>query len=233
MIRSFFFWLTLLIVTPLCAGACGLLFFWDAAFLLFARLWARLICAAAGVRVIRKDECPPPPGPAVYMFNHASNFDIFALCMHIPPRTRMVAKKQLGWIPIFGWALHLTGMVMVDRRNHTRAIKQMEKAAKVVHDGRPIFVSPEGTRSQTGELLPFKKGGFIIAIGAQAPIVPVIIHGAFGVQSRRAFRISPGDIHISFKTPIPTEGLTVADRDALIAKLRAVFIAELAKPPLA
>ena len=232
MLRSLLFWLTLVLVTPLCAGGACLLFFWDGGFITLASVWARLLCAAAGVRVIRRDGCPPPSGPAVYMFNHASNFDVFALCMHIPPRTRMVAKKQLGWIPIFGWALHLTGMVMVDRRNHTRAMKQMEKAAKIVHDNRPIFVSPEGTRSRTGELLPFKKGGFIIAIGAQAPIVPVIIHGAFAVQSRRAFRINPGEIHISFKAPIPTAGLTVADRDALIAKVRAVFVEELAQPPL-
>ena len=77
-----------------------------------------------------------------------------------------------------------------------------------------------------------KKGGFIIAIGAQAPIVPVIIHGAFEVQTRRAFRINPGDIQISYKAPIATTGLTLADRDALIARVRGVFEAELAKTPL-
>lgn len=87
MLRSLFFWLTLVTVTIVCALAACCLFFWDRGFLFFAWLWARLICAAAGVEVECIHRVPLPQGPAIYMFNHASNFDIFALSQNIPPRT--------------------------------------------------------------------------------------------------------------------------------------------------
>lgn len=142
----------------------------------------------------------------------------------------MIAKKQLGYIPIFGWALYLSGMVMVDRDNHRAALLQLEKTAKIIHDGRPLFISPEGTRSVTGALLPFKKGGFVIALKAGVPVVPVIIRGARAIQSRAAFRINPGKVTIEFLPPVSTEGMGIEQRDELIVQVRVVFVAEMGRP---
>ncbi len=228
MVRSALYWLALAPVTVLLASAVCLFFLWDGALLLCARIWARVLCAVAGVKVVRApDRAPLPRGPAVYTINHSSDWDIFAMALHLPPRTRGVAKRELGWIPFFGWALHLSGMIMVDRRNHTRAVRQLEAAAKKIRDGRPIFMAPEGTRSRSGELLPFKKGAFVLAIQAQVPVVPIVIKGAYEVQVRHSLRLNPGTVTIQFLEPIPTAGLTLDDRDALIEKVRGIYLREL------
>lgn len=233
MLRSLLFWITLPIITVLLASTVCVLFLWDGALLTCSKLWGQALCLAAGVTVKRSNRAPLPTGPAVYIINHSSDWDIFALAMNLPPRTRGVAKRELGWIPFFGWALRLSGMILVDRANHSRALRQMEEAAKKVHDGRPIFMAPEGTRSKTGELLPFKKGAFVLAIRAQVPIVPIVIKGAYEVQSKHSFRINPGVITMEFLEPIPTGGLTLDDRDALIAKVRGIYLHELGPLALA
>lgn len=227
--RTLLFWITLLVATPVLATVACLFFFREQVFLGCAHLWGRLVLAAAGVRVTREDRAPLPEGPAIFMFNHASNFDIFAIACNLPPRARFIAKKQLGWIPIFGWALHLCGMILIDRENHQKAMVQIQAVADKIKSGRPVLMAPEGTRSRTGELLPFKKGGFVMAILAGVPVVPVAIHGAYGIQPRHSLRINPGLVRVVFMAPVSTTGLTVEDRAALIEKVRGVFVEELSK----
>jgi 1-acyl-sn-glycerol-3-phosphate acyltransferase len=228
MFRTLLFWITLLIATPVLATIACLFFFREQVFLGCAHLWGRVVLAAAGVRVAREDRAPLPGGPAIFMFNHASNFDIFAIACNLPPRARFIAKKQLGYIPIFGWALHLCGMVMIDRDNHKKAMQQIQQAAAKIRSGRPVLMAPEGTRSRSGELQPFKKGGFVMAIAAGVPVVPVAIHGAFAIQSPRSLRINPGTVRVVFMEPVSTAGLTLDDRTALLEKVRGIFVAELA-----
>jgi len=227
MLRTLLFWINLMIATPVLATIACLFFFLERVFLGCAHLWGRWVLAAAGVRVTREERAPLPPGPAIYMFNHASNFDIFAIATNLPPRARFIAKKQLGWIPIFGWALHLCGMILIDRENHRKAMVQIQAVARKIQSGRPVLMAPEGTRSRDGGLLPFKKGGFVMAILAGVPVVPVVIHGAYDIQPRGSFRINPGTVRVVFMEPVSTKELTVDDRTALLEKVRGIFLAEL------
>jgi 1-acyl-sn-glycerol-3-phosphate acyltransferase len=229
MLRTLLYWITLLTATPVLATVACLFFFREQVFLGCAHLWGRLVLAAAGVKVTREARAPLPQGPAIYMFNHASNFDIFAIATHLPPRARFIAKKQLGWIPIFGWALHLCGMILIDRENRQKALVQIQAVADKIKSGRPVLMAPEGTRSRDGALLPFKKGGFVMAILAGVPVVPVVIHGAYDIQPRGSLRINPGTVRVVFMAPESTAGLTVEDRGALIEKVRGVFLAELGR----
>jgi 1-acyl-sn-glycerol-3-phosphate acyltransferase len=180
------------------------------------RLWCKANLRAAGVRLrIHGAENVPRNEARVYVANHVSWFDVFALASYLP-RYRFIAKKELFKLPIFGPAIRATAGIEIDRRNRKAAFQAYETAARDVKEGLSVVVYPEGTRGYTYELRPFKKGPFVLAIAAHVPIVPTIIHGTIGIQPKGSFRIRPGVIDIYFLDPIPTTGLTYADRDTLM-----------------
>jgi 1-acyl-sn-glycerol-3-phosphate acyltransferase len=179
-------------------------------------LWCKAILRAAGVRLrIHDAENVPRNEARIYVANHVSWFDVFALASYLP-RYRFIAKKELFKLPIFGPAIRVTAGIEIDRRNRKAAFQAYETAARDVKDGLSVVVYPEGTRGHSYELRPFKKGPFVLAIAAQVPIVPTIIHGTIEIQRKGSFRIRPGMIDIYFLDPIPTAGLTYADRDTLM-----------------
>ncbi|MGH9750191.1 MAG: lysophospholipid acyltransferase family protein [Candidatus Polarisedimenticolia bacterium] len=161
-----------------------------------------------------------PAGPCVYIANHQSQLDIPALIRALPASTRFIAKKELLYVPIFGWALWLAGFVFVDRRDRDKAIRSLEMAARKVRTGTPILVFAEGTRSPDGRLLPFKKGGFVLAMQAGVPIVPVTVRGGTEILPKGSLRIRPGRIEVSIGDPIDTTRYSFETRDALIADVR-------------
>jgi 1-acyl-sn-glycerol-3-phosphate acyltransferase len=180
------------------------------------RLWCKAILRAAGVRMrIHGAEHVPRNEARVYVANHVSWFDVFALAAYLP-RYRFIAKKELFKLPIFGPAIRATAAIEIDRRNRKAAFQAYEIAARDVKEGLSVVVYPEGTRGHTYELRPFKKGPFVLAIAAHVPIVPTIIHGTIAIQPKGSFRIRPGVIDMYFLEPIPTAGLTYADRDTLM-----------------
>jgi 1-acyl-sn-glycerol-3-phosphate acyltransferase len=180
------------------------------------RLWCRAILRAAGVRLrVHGAENVPRNEARVYAANHVSWFDVFALASYLP-RYRFIAKKELFKIPIFGPAIRAAVGIEIDRANRKAAFVAYEIAARDVKQGLSVVVYPEGTRGRTYELRPFKKGPFVLAIAAHVPIVPTIIHGTIEIQPKGSFRIRPGVIDLYFLDPIPTTGLTYADRDALM-----------------
>jgi len=199
--------------------------------LALARLWSRVILGVPGVKVEVKMRAPLEPGrPYVFMSNHASMVDIWAMFVAIPASFRFIAKKQLARIPLFGWAMAAGRFIFIDRQNAVSARRSMEEAARRIRSGQSVIIYPEGTRTRDGRLLPFKKGGFHLAIDSGADIVPVAIRGSREVMPRGAALIRSGTVSVEVGEPIPTAGLGTADRDALIAKVRARVAAMLGEP---
>lgn len=179
------------------------------------RLWARLVVAAAGVRVVlHGTEHLQRQEPRVYALNHVSWFDIFTMAS-ILSRYGFVAKAELFRIPLFGRASILTGAIPIQRENRKAAFAAYDQAAERIRGGRNVVVCPEGTRGKSYELRPFKRGPFVLAIAAQVPVVPVVLHGTREVQARGSFRVRAGTVHVHFHEPIPTAGSAYGDRDRL------------------
>jgi 1-acyl-sn-glycerol-3-phosphate acyltransferase len=177
--------------------------------------WARAICRAAGVRIIVHDQARMSDRDGVvYISNHVSWFDVFALAATLP-RYSFVAKSELRRIPMFGRAAETVGIVFLERGNKKQAFDSYKLAAEQVRLGRSIVVCPEGTRGPDYHLRPFKKGPFVLAIASQSPIVPTIVYGSREVMPRGSFRITRGEIHLHFLEPIPTAGLHYDHRGAL------------------
>ncbi len=158
---------------------------------------------------------------AVYCANHTSNIDAPLLFHALHPRLHMLYKAEFGRMPILGRAAPVAGFVPVERQNPEQSQQAVDLAAESVARGHSFLVFPEGTRSRTGELLPFKKGGFIMAIKAQAPIVPVAIVGGRAAMTRGSRLIRPVTVDVRVGQPIETAGMTLDDRDRLIAIVRA------------
>jgi 1-acyl-sn-glycerol-3-phosphate acyltransferase len=162
------------------------------------------------------------------MSNHESALDILLGFVAIPNKTVFLAKKELFKIPIFGWAMKAAGMIKIDRQNPDIARKSVDNAVDIlVNSSFSTLIYPEGTRSQNGELLPFKKGGFILAIRSQLPIVPVTILGAGKALPKGKFNIKRTRIIVVIDKPITTYGMNINDKEELLQKCRTVIIQNL------
>jgi 1-acyl-sn-glycerol-3-phosphate acyltransferase len=185
-----------------------------------ARNWASRILAAAGVDVTVHGGERIALTPRVYVSNHVSWFDVFALAS-VLPRFKFVAKVELGRIPIFGAGARAVGTIFIDRDNRKAAFASYQVAGQRIREGSPVVVYPEGTRGRDYGLRPFKKGPIVLAISSGAPIIPVIVHGTIAVQARDSWAIRPGHVHLHFLEPITTTGLTYEDRDRLARQVEA------------
>jgi 1-acyl-sn-glycerol-3-phosphate acyltransferase len=160
---------------------------------------------------------------AVYAVNHASNVEppvLYAVLSELFPRLRVLYKAELRKLPILVRAFDLAGFVPLERGNRDQSLPAIERAAAALREGNSFLIFPEGTRSRTGELLPFKKGGFIMALQGRAPIVPVAISGARDAMKKGSLVIRPVRVTVRFGRPIETAALTIDDRDALVARVR-------------
>lgn len=182
--------------------------------------WAWWLLRAAGVRVVlHRDDGLVDGAPRVFIANHVSWFDIPAM-IEVLPHYGFVAKRELEKVPLFGPAARAVGVIYIDRENRKAAFGAYEDAGQKIRDGNAVLVYPEGTRGTSYALRPFKKGPFVLAIGAQAPIVPTVIYGTIEVNPRGQFRANPGTVHVHLLKPIPTAGLTYSDRDAIAEQVR-------------
>ncbi len=168
----------------------------------------------------------------VIMSNHQSHYDIPVLYHVLGGNIRMVAKKELFRVPIFGAAMQAAGFISVDRSNRERAVRSLDKAKEILAQGMNVFIAPEGTRSKTGELLPFKKGGFNLALDMGLPILPVSVQGTRDALPPSAARSNSGaDVKVRIAPPIdvgPYASQGKKGRDALLADVRATIERSLA-----
>jgi len=189
--------------------------------------FASWILTGVGVRVeVRGAENLDRNRAAIVMANHRSLLDIPVMIRHIP-RIRFVAKKELGRIPIFGWSLALSEHVLIDRNDRSSAIKGLQNMADVFRRGRNLMVFAEGTRSPSERLLPFKKGGFHIALDTGLPILPVSIEGNQHTLPKGAVLLRPGKLVVTVHPLVPVEGLSRGDIPGLMAEVRAAVLSGL------
>lgn len=186
------------------------------------RIYANGLLKASGVKVSTVGFENLPDGPAVFVANHQSFFDILALISVLVGRVRFVAKKELAKIPVFGQALRAAGHIFIDRQRRQAAFESYEIAAEMIRAGMSAVIFAEGTRSRTGDLLPFKKGPFVLALASQVPVVPVYCAHTFGILPKGSVRIHPHPITLYFGDPIPTEGMDYEDRGELLKRTESV-----------
>ena len=181
--------------------------------------WCRNILRITGVKVsVHGAERMSAEEGHVYMANHVSWYDIFALASVIP-RYTWIAKSELRRLPLFGKAAESAGIVFIDRDNRKAAFESYKVAAQDVRRGRSVIICPEGTRGKDYHLRPFKKGPFVLAIASGAPVIPTLIHGTREVMAKGSFRIKKGNVNIHLLEPVPTEGYTYEDRTELMEKV--------------
>ena len=195
-----------------------------------AQLWVRLNLLIYGVRVRTTRLAPLEPSAAyVFMSNHRSQFDILATVRALEDfQLRWVAKVELTRVPIFGWALRRSGHLVIDRSNTAQAIATLRAAERRMREGISVMIFPEGTRSAPGQtLLPFKKGGFMLALETGIPIVPVAVRHSDQVLPKGAWRVAAGEIEVVVGRPIPVAGL---DREELSRRVRAFLLEQLTRP---
>jgi 1-acyl-sn-glycerol-3-phosphate acyltransferase len=166
----------------------------------------------------------PVGQPVVFVSNHLSWVDIWALLAGLPGTIRFVFKKELSRVPFLGPAINAMGHIEIDRANRGSAFAAYDRAAEQVRAGTSAVVFAEGTRSMTGRLLPFKKGPFVLAIAAGVPVVPVVCLDTFERLPKRSLLPRPGPITVRIGRPIPTAGLGYDARDRLAAETRTAML---------
>lgn len=185
-------------------------------------MWARRLLALNGIRLRTVGlERLDPATSYVFVANHASLVDIWAILAAVPHSVKFLAKRELLRLPLFGRAMRAAGHLPIDRADMRHAFAAYDSAAEKIRRGTSAAVFAEGTRSRSGELLPFKRGPFVLAIRAGAPIAPTWIGNSFTILPPGSLRVRPGEVVVSFGHPIPTAGLDFDARERLGLAARA------------
>ena len=186
-----------------------------------ARIWSRLILKTSRIAVqVEGLENIRPGEAAIFCVNHPSAMDIPILFVHLPVQFRFLAKKNLFHVPFLGWHLRRSGHVPVDREHPQSAMKSFEQAVRKIHDGNSMLLFPEGGRSRDGRLRPFKRGSFLLAVQAAAPVIPITLNGTRAVLPPNSLHIHPGRPEMIVHAPIETRGLAPKDIPQLSDKVR-------------
>lgn len=186
---------------------------------------SELALAAAGVSLnIVGEENVWAVRPAVFLFNHQSQLDVFVLAALLRKDFTGVAKKQLEKDPFFGPIGYLADVAYIDRSNTEAARKGLEPAVEALKSGKSIAIAPEGTRSPTPRLLPFKKGPFHIAMQAAVPVVPIVMRNCGEIMAAHSMVIHSGEVDVAVLEPVSTEGWTKENLDEKIAEVRQMYL---------
>lgn len=189
-------------------------------------MWAPVLLWAGGARLkVEGLENVPTDRALMFACNHQSTIDMPAFSMAMPYNFRFVSKKALKYVPFMGFYLSMAGVVFVDRKNHSAAVQSLDQATLHLKAGTSIVMFAEGSRSESQEVMPFKKGPFALAIGAGVPVIPVTIEGSGKLMPKNSWKITPGVITIHFGKPIDSTQFA-GDKDALLVAVRNAVIAE-------
>jgi len=172
-----------------------------------ASQWARFTLNCAHTKVVVKGQENIPDGPAIYMSNHSSFFDVFTILGYLNVQFRWTVKKELFRIPLLGLAMRRIGYISIDRGNHEKALQGLMIAVEKIRSGASVVIFPEGTRTVDGKLqYPFKKGGFHLAVESGKPIVPMAVIGSREVLCKYGMKVNPGTITLIIDKPIYPDG---------------------------
>jgi len=192
--------------------------------------WARVILKVCGVEVelqgvenVRKDV------PRLYMANHTSYFDIFALLSTLPVDFKFIVKQELMRIPIFGAAMRRAGYIGIERDDPRKALKSMHDAADRIKNGASVLIFPEGTRSEDGCLQPFKAGGFHLALRSGCDIVPIAITGSREIVPKGSLRVQKGTIRVAVGKEISVKGQTKKNMGRVMEQVRDAMAGQLSR----
>jgi len=191
------------------------------------KIWARIILWISGIKLtVEGLENVDPDKPYIFAMNHISLYDIPAAFVAIPQTGRFIAKKELFKIPLLSTAMRLAGILRIDRGNSAEARKTLDKAIQSIKKGCSVIIFPEGTRSKTNEIQPFKKGGFIIALQGNIAILPTIICGTQYIVPKGSGLVKTGHIRIKFMPVIDTTAYGYDKRNELLHKVRNIIVNE-------
>jgi 1-acyl-sn-glycerol-3-phosphate acyltransferase len=189
-----------------------------------ARWWCRLVALSIFARLqvhgtenLRRDQ------NYIYMANHSSLIDTPALFAYLPYQFKIMAKKELFYIPFMGWHLWTSGNFAVDRSDGRKTAKSLRRVIEGIKSGKSLAVFPEGTRTPDGHLQEFKTGAFKIALRAGVPIVPVTIRGTFKLLPKTTLAPRPGKVDVIIGKPIATSEYNEKRLHELIARVRAAI----------
>ncbi len=186
--------------------------------------WARVILKVCGVKASADGlENIPKGRPLIFMVNHVSYFDIFALLALLPVDFRFIVKQELMRVPILGYAMKNAGYIGIERKDPRKALKSMHEAAERIRQGASVLIFPEGTRSPDGTLQSFKPGGFHLTLRSGCDIIPVTIIGSRDIVPKGSWRINKGSIRLIVGQPIPVQGYTKRKMGELMGRVRSAM----------
>jgi len=199
-----------------------------------ARIFGWGTCILLGLRVRMENAAGfYAHQPCIYVANHQSNLDLITFGRMAPKRTVVIGKKELRWIPLFGWFFAGTGMVMIDRKDRIQAVLGLKAITDEIHQkGHSIWFFAEGSRNRGQGLSSLKKGAFHMAIAAQVPIVPIVSQYMGSYLQLKEHRVIPGDICLRVLAPIATTGMTAEDVAPLMDATREAMVEALCAPEM-
>ncbi len=219
-IRTFFYGLFVVVYTVTLGIIAFILYpllFWSGYLDFMFRFWTGGMLFVGGIKVevlglenLKKGEY------YVFAANHQSLFDIPVCVSSIPWKMRMLAKKELFRIPVFGWAMYLMRHIKIDRSNREKAVKSVEAVVdRLINEDICPVVYPEGTRSPDGKIHKFKKGAFVLAIKSKRKLVPLTLIGTRNILPKKTFQFNPGRVKIIISSPIDTSEMDYKERNVL------------------
>jgi 1-acyl-sn-glycerol-3-phosphate acyltransferase len=212
--------LYVLVAGPI-ALAIGVPFKYKPALYIPGHIGVGLALGLAGIRYrVHGRERLPKNRAVVFCSNHESNVDPPVLFQALHKRLHVLFKAELTKLPVLGAVMVAGGFVPVERDRREASMASIERAAESIREGNSFLIFPEGTRSKTAEMLPFKKGGFIMAIKAQAPIIPIAVSGGRTAMRKGSWIVRPVMVDVKIGDPVETAGLSLDQRDELIEVVR-------------
>jgi 1-acyl-sn-glycerol-3-phosphate acyltransferase len=186
-----------------------------------ARWWGRCVCAIGGVKINianRSENNHHRNTPVIYISNHRSLFDIPALLASVKDDIRIMYKAELNSIPVFGWLLHLSPYIAINRSDSRDALASIRTTAEEIRSGTSVLIFPEGTWSTTEEVLPFKRGTVVLSATASIPLVPLAMKGTEQIVPADTYTFSPGVVQIAFGNLIQPTTLSTREGEKEFAK---------------